>query len=182
MFLTRREALTLLATLTAGTIFGAHRLLAAATNAVGSSPAFSSSSLSLLNEIADTIIPATPDSGGAKAADVASFMQEIVRDFYDANERAVFTAGLSELQAASRAKFSGRKFEALAPEERHALLLTFEPPNPTPDFYRMLKQLTIWGYFSSEIGATQALAHVPVPDRYEACVTIDPATTKPWSE
>lgn len=178
---TRREALTLLATLCGGTIFGAHRLLAAAANAVAG-PSFSADQLALLNEIGETILPATPDSGGAKAADVAAFMQEIVRDFYDDAERATFLAGLTELQSASRAKFSGREFEDLTPDERHALLLGYEPPHPAPDFYRMLKQLTLWGYFTSEIGATQALAHLPIPERYSGCVVIDPATTKAWAE
>ena len=32
------------------------------------------------------------------------------------------------------------------------------------------------------IDAQKAFAHVPVPRRYEACLTIDPATTKPWAE
>jgi hypothetical protein len=182
MSLTRREALQLMATICGGTIFGAHRVLAAVANgATGSSP-FGASDLSLLNEIGETILPATPGSGGAKAADVAAFMNEIVRDFYDSTERATFTKGLAVLQSDSRAHYAGRKFEDLQPAERHALLLTYENPNPTPDFYRMIKQLTLWGYFSSEVGATQALAYLPVPGRYEGCITVDPATTKAWAE
>ena len=180
MILTRREALTLMATFCGGTLFGANRLLAGMTNAV-SGDVLSSSDRALLNEIAETIIPATSDSGGAKAADVATFMQEIVRDFYTETERSTFTAGIADVQSLSREKFSGREFEALSPNERHALLLTLEQPNPTPDYYRMIKQLTIWGYFSSEIGAKQALAYLPVPGRYDACVTIDQATTKAWA-
>jgi hypothetical protein len=31
----------------------------------------------------------------------------------------------------------------------------------------MIKQLTLWGYFTSKIGATQALQNVPVPGRYD---------------
>lgn len=183
MSLTRREALTLMATLCGGTIFGAHRMLAAAlANAADRPLAFSSTDHALLNEIAETILPTTPDSPGAKAADIATFMQEIVRDFYDSDERATFTRGLDQLQTSSRDKFSGRPFDELTPDERHRLLLGYEPPNPTPDFYRMLKQLTVWGYFSSEIGSTQALAHIAAPGRFEGCVTIDPVTTKAWAE
>ena len=181
--MTRREALTVLATLTTGTIFGAHRMLAGVANALASTqPGFTAADLSLLNEVGETIIPTTPDSPGAKAADVASFMQEIVRDFYTEAERMTFTTGLAQLQADSRAKHSGRKFEELTPYERHALLLGYEAPNPTPTFYEMLKQLTLWGYFSSEIGMTQAMAHIPVPGRFEGCITVDPETTKPWAE
>lgn len=182
MSMTRREALHLMATVCGGTIFGGHRMLAALANATTGSSPFASTDLSLLNEIGETIIPATPGSGGAKAANVAAFMEEIVRDFYDTTERTTFSHGLQVLQSDSRAKFSGRTFEALQPTERHALLLGYEKPNATPDFYRMIKQLTLWGYFSSEVGATQALAYLPVPGRYEGCVTIDPATTKAWAE
>jgi hypothetical protein len=181
MPLTRREALTLMATVCGGAIFGADRLLAGVANAVAGF-SLNSSDRALLNEIADTIIPATPDSGGAKAADVATFMEEIVRDFYSETERDTFAAGLSHLKSLSRENFSGRSFEGLSPNERYAFLLTFEKPNPTPDFYRMIKELTIWGYFSSEVGATQALAHLPVPGRFESCITIDQATTKAWAE
>jgi hypothetical protein len=45
----------------------------------------------------------------------------------------------------------------------------------------MLKQLTLWGYFTSEVGAKQALAYLPVPGRYEGCVTVA-ADAKPWAE
>jgi len=181
MTLTRRETLTLMATACGGTIFGANRLLAGVANAL-TGFSFTASDRALLNEIGETIIPATPDSGGAKDADVAIFMEEIVRDFYSPEERDSFNAGLKEVQSISRTNYSGREFTSLTPEERHTLLLTLEKPNPTPDYYRMVKQLTVWGYFSSEIGAKQALAYLPVPGRYEACVTIDHATTKAWSE
>ena len=181
MSLTRREALTLMATVCGGAIFGADRLLAGVANAL-TGFSFPASDPALLNEIGETIIPTTPDSAGAKAADVGTFMEEIVRDFYTEAERSVFTAGLTEVQSASRKKFSNRTFEALSPEERHTLLLTFEDPNPTPEFYKMMKQLTVWGYFSSEIGAKQALTYVPVPGRFEGCITIDQATTKAWAD
>ena len=181
----RREALQLIATLCGGTIFGAERLLAGDANPSSARDAnpFSASDLALLNEIADTILPTTPDSPGAKAADVAAFMEEIVRDFYTPAERATFARGIAALQSTSREKHSGRTFEKLNSNERHALLLTFENEKPQPpESYRMLKQLTFWGYFSSEIGVTQAYAHVAVPGRWEGCVTIDPKSTKPWAE
>ena len=39
--------------------------------------------------------------------------------------------------------------------------------NAPSHYYTMMKQLTLWGYFSSEIGATKALHHVAVPQRYD---------------
>ena len=37
-------------------------------------------------------------------------------------------------------------------------------------YFRMMKELTLLGYFTSEIGQTQALRYNPVPGKYEGCV------------
>lgn len=43
---------------------------------------------------------------------------------------------------------------------------------PLSPFFTLVKELTILGYFSSEIGCTQALAYVQVPGRYEGVVKL----------
>jgi hypothetical protein len=170
-----------MATLVGGTVFGAKQLFAGVVNAATSTGAFSPTTLALLNEVGETILPTTAGSAGAKAANVAGFMQEIVRDFYDEKERDIFVNGLGQLELASQAKFNGREFMELKPAERHDLLLSFEQQKPQPEYYRMMKQLSVWGYFSSEVGEKQALNHLPVPGHYEGCVTIAPGT-KAWAE
>ena len=81
--LTRREVLLRLAALAGGAFFGADRFLRGALSAAGGGAAFrlEPADRTLLNEIAEIILPATDDSPGAKAADVAAFMEEIVRVF-----------------------------------------------------------------------------------------------------
>ncbi len=177
----RREALVTLSALLGGTVFGAQRLLADVVNPATAGRALTAAQLAYLNEVAETIVPTTPGSPGAKAAGVAAFMQEIVRDFYDEKEFATFTTGPERLEEASRAMFSSRGYLDLLPGERFTLLMSLEKAQPQPDYYKMIKQLAVWGYFSSEIGMTQALAHVAVPGRYEADVTIGPRT-KAWSQ
>lgn len=44
---------------------------------------------------------------------------------------------------------------------------------PTP-FFNLLKELTLFGYFTSEAGATKALDYVPIPGRYDACIDLKP--------
>jgi hypothetical protein len=181
--MTRREALTLMAAGFGGTIFGARRLLAVAASAAEAAsisrlPAFDHA---LLNEIGETIIPTTPDSGGAKAANIAEFMEDIIRVQYDDTEQATFAAGLVQLQQTSRSQFSGREFLRLTSSERHELLVGFDQAKPQPVFYTMLKQLTVWGYFSSEIGATKAMVHAAIPGRFDPIVAITPGT-KAWSD
>ena len=51
--------------------------------------------------------------------------------------------------------------------------------NYTP-FFTILKDLTLTGYFTSEIGATQALEYVAVPGRYDGCVPLKPGQ-KAWA-
>src|SRR5690625_7543614 len=38
--------------------------------------------------------------------------------------------------------------------------------------YRVIKELTLCGYFTSEVGATQALEYVYILGRYEGCVPL----------
>jgi len=177
----RREALVAVTALFGTSVFGAQRLLAGLVGPPASGRTLSAADLALLDDVAETILPETPDSPGARAAGVAAFMQEAVNDLYDDDEAATFLAGPEQLRAASRAAHAGREFSELTPEERTALLLSLEDVDPQPKYYVMIKQLTVWGYFTSEIGATQALAHVAVPGRYDGDVAIQPGT-KAWSE
>ncbi|HMD62142.1 MAG TPA: gluconate 2-dehydrogenase subunit 3 family protein [Opitutaceae bacterium] len=179
----RREALILMAGGFGGAIFGARRMLAGVANAAEARAKvdFSGPDMALLNEVGETILPATAGSGGAKAANTAGFMRDMVRDFYDEDEQATFIAGLGLLQAASRGRFVGRGYLELTPTEQHDLLLGLDRAKPQPEYYRMIRQLTILGFFTSEVGATQAMNHVAVPGRFDGMVTIAPGT-KAWSE
>ena len=66
------------------------------------------------------------------------------------------------------------------PEQRHDLLVALDKeqkefqskkkPEESSHYFRMMKELTLWGFFTSEIGATQALRFVAVPGRYEGCI------------
>jgi hypothetical protein len=176
----RREALVLIAAGFTGTIFGARRMLAGVAQGAPTGILTDADRL-LLNEVGETILPATPGSGGARAANVAAFMEDMVGNFYDERERAAFTAGLLQIEAASRGMFSGRGFLELTATERHAFVMGFDETKPQPEFYRMIKQLAVWGYFTSEVGATHAMAHVAVPGRFDGVVTIPPGT-KAWSD
>jgi Gluconate 2-dehydrogenase subunit 3 len=41
-------------------------------------------------------------------------------------------------------------------------------------YFRMVKELALLGYFTSEIGYKQALRYVETPGRYEPCVPYTP--------
>jgi hypothetical protein len=160
---------------TGGTVFGAHRFLGGQAFAATSTPVtLSETDLALLAEVADTIVPRTKTSGGAKDAAIADFIADIASTFYDEHERDLLRTAPAFFDDASRTKYSGRDFRVLHPDERLNLLLELGRQKPQPEPYRMVKQLTLWGYWTSEIAAKQALEYLPVPGAYRGCVDATP--------
>ncbi len=172
----RRDAIARIAVLMGGAFIGGDAYLRGSplTGKLVSA-SFNGTDMVLLDEIGDTIIPAT-DTPGAKATGIGSFMAMMVADCYDDAQHAAFVAGLVKINVASRERF-GREFTAATPKERTTLLneLDAEQRKHTATkaagepahYFRLMKQLTLLGYFTSEIGATQALRFVEVPGRYD---------------
>ena len=48
-------------------------------------------------------------------------------------------------------------------------------------YYTMMKQLTLWGFFSSKTGMTETLRHLPVPGRYDGALPYAKGD-KAWAE
>ncbi|HEV7781859.1 MAG TPA: gluconate 2-dehydrogenase subunit 3 family protein [Chitinophagaceae bacterium] len=46
---------------------------------------------------------------------------------------------------------------------------SFEKEKMPAHYFTLMKQLTLWGYFTSEDGMRKALQYVPVPGRYDGC-------------
>lgn len=177
----RRDALGRVALLFGGTIVGSTAFLEGCRQPEVKSTAgltFSSDQIVFLDEVAETIIPAT-DTPGAKAAKVGAFMQVMVTDCYEEKDQKIFMNGITAIDKASDKAF-GYGFMKATPEQRHTLLtaLDKEQKQYTADkkkedpnhYFSLMKQLTMLGYFSSEIGATQALRYVAIPGRYEGCI------------
>ncbi|HEX2860443.1 MAG TPA: gluconate 2-dehydrogenase subunit 3 family protein [Lacunisphaera sp.] len=167
--LTRREVLARLGVLLGGALIGGDTWLRGGTLA-GKSPGngFTADEVELLDEIGETIIPAT-DTPGAKAAGIGAFMAMMVVDCYDEAHHAAFKAGLDRLAregflAASPAERTAR-LNALDGEQRRHQAAK-EPTEPA-HYFRMMKQLTILGFFTSEIGAAQVLLFEEVPGRFD---------------
>jgi hypothetical protein len=171
----RRAALKYTAAILGGSILGAEVFLSGCKLEPAPADLFSAEDIQLLDEIGETILPDSDRSPGAKAAEIGSFMQTIVRDCYAENERTIFIAGLAEVRQAAREKYAA-DFLALSLPQRTALLTEFDQiarsstAGEATHFFSMLKQLTIWGYFSSEVGATQAMRYLPTPGEYVGCV------------
>ena len=68
-----------------------------------------------------------------------------------------------------------------APRRRPSRRCCATPKPPAAPFVKALKSLTVLGYGTSRIGATQALADDQVPGRYRGCVDLAPGQ-RTWAE
>jgi hypothetical protein len=78
------------------------------------------------------------------------------------------------LQELKRSKdFLAQAVQENAPktESQQATAAATEPPNR---YFRMMKELSLLGYFTSEIGCTQAQVYEESPGKYEPCVPYKP--------
>jgi hypothetical protein len=192
MLLSRREALQRVSALLGGAALIGHAGLLtgcapAAAVARPGGAAFSAKELALLDEIADTILPPTA-TPGAKAAGVGPFIATMVADAYTAEQQRIFRAGLDTLERDCR-RATGTGFMTATPQQRLALLERidreqFEGGGRTRrgemHYFRMLKELALLGYFTSEIGYTQALRYAETPGRFDPCIPYKPGD-KAWA-
>jgi hypothetical protein len=185
MTITRREAVIRLAVAMGAGVVGP-RLLAAdfRVSASAGNTNFSADELALLDEIGDTIIPAT-DTPGAKAVGIGAFIAMMVRDCYPPRDQGEFKAGLGQIEARFSALYR-KSFREGAPADRTKFLNALdeeqkaftkanrvephtdgsETPDAPQHYFRMMKELTVLGYFTSEIGASKALRFIEVPGSF----------------
>ncbi len=171
---------------------------------------FSADQIDLLNEIAETILPATEKSPGAKAAQVGPFMAMMITDCFPQEVQTVFMEGLNDVETHSKNLFA-KDFRKLNAEERNTILEEIRQatlaqqkadseadkakaekevdnsPKPAVKhaplkderkdrayFFSTARDLCILGFFTSEIGQTQAYEYNQTPGRYEGCVDLKP--------
>ena len=182
---------------------------------------FTSEDIAFLDEVADTILPTTAKSPGAKAAKTGAFMALMVTDTYESKDQDVFKDGIKKLDDASKKMHGDTGFMKATPAQRLALLTqvdrdakaymdarenargsaaNVEKANEQADkrvgdqrqenapgaeagaggatavtkdspthWFRMMKELAMLGYFTSEVGYTKAMRYVESPGRYDGC-------------
>jgi hypothetical protein len=155
---------------------------------------FSPEQKNLVSEIAEIIIPRT-DTPGAKDAKVGEFIEMMLKDCYAAKDQDSFGKGLKELEdknflkstAAEQTdilkameKSAKEEMTKASEEKKKYTEAGKEYTDASVPFFRLVKELTLLGYFTSEEGATKALEYVPVPGRYDGCIDLKPGQ-KAWA-
>ncbi len=131
----------------------------------------------MVDTIAEIIIPAT-DTPGASAANVNRFIDAMVGESYLEEDRTRFMSGLEDINARCKKNY-GSPFVDCTAEQQRSLVATLDDETfgenasfdrENPPFFRMMKELVIVGYYTSEIGASQELKTNVVPGYYDGDV------------
>jgi Gluconate 2-dehydrogenase subunit 3 len=131
----------------------------------------------LVSTIAEHIIPET-DTPGARAAGVHIFIDKMLAEHYPAEDKQRVLGGLATIDARTWEECDRHFLDCNAAQQR-AVLVRIDheafaevPGRREAHWFRTLKELTVLGYYTSEIGATQELRYVAVPGRADGCVPL----------
>ena len=139
----------------------------------------------LVATIAELILPAT-DTPGAREAGVNEFVDLLLTDWLDAEGRDAFLERLSGFESDCLASH-GRSFLELSSDEQMAVLVPLDEQAAAlrkaakeaglseveePPFLLTMKEWTLAGYYTSEIGMTQELQHLRISGSYAGCMPL----------
>ena len=124
---------------------------------------FTPSQHALVEELSETIIPADGHSGGAKAAKVADYIDQVLRESFDDNQKTLWRDGLRLIDVMSQ-HYHGKTFVNATPEDRIVLLTVLSDHVQMTDlpevrFFVELKRMTVTGYYTSKIGIHDELEY-----------------------
>jgi hypothetical protein len=198
----RREALRLLA---AGTVLqlAPRNLLAALREArklvetQAASRTLNAHQQATARVMAELILPKT-DTPGATEVGATDFIDLMLTEWYDEQDRARFLNGLADVDLRTQALF-GRSFIEASPDQQAEILtwlgqkMTTEAeslPRPrgrsspalSKNFYSMFRRLTLTAYYTSEAGATAELHFQVIPDSQDECAEVPSAKGGPANQ
>ncbi len=117
---------------------------------------FTPAEFALVDEISDMIIPTDAQSGGARAAGVAAYIDARMAEAFEPEEGVRWRAGLKAVEDLSR-ELNGTAFMSSTPAQRLAVLTCMaaaesDPKTPAEKFFGQIKGSTIRAYYTSKVG------------------------------
>lgn len=145
---------------------------------------------SIVSTVAEIIIPRT-DTPGAKDTGVPAFIDQLLSEVYSESDQKFFLDGLTAFNEQAMQEY-GDPFVDLSEEDQAAFVKKVHDaaveaertvkPAPKRPFILMMKEMTMLGFFTSEVGATQVLQYAPVPGAYKGCIPVSEAGNgKRWA-
>jgi hypothetical protein len=123
---------------------------------------FNAAQMALIATISEQIIPTDDHSPGAIAAEVPAFIDLMISES-PAETKKLWTDGLAAMDRLSQQKYQ-KDYNSAAKEQQIAILTEISKNETKPvtleeRFFRAIKNLTIDGYYTSEIGIKQELQY-----------------------
>lgn len=178
--LSRRDILKDAATVIGGSVLASHlgpfTIRAALAAAADAAPVFfSADQFSMIESMAELIIPET-DTPGAIDAGVPHFIDLMMAEWASDVRQTRYRQGLGDIDSRAR-QLGAADYLSADPGDRLDLLSALDreahAESASASFFREFKQMVLFAYYSSEVGATQELQYEPMPGRYRACAPIE---------
>jgi hypothetical protein len=127
---------------------------------------FSDEEFHLIEGITDALLPAT-STPGALDAKVPFFLDLVVKNCLTKEDQQLIKDGLQQMS-------EKEKFSSLSSEEKTNAIKKIDDTAFKDDtgstWFRIIKKLSLIGYFTSQEGMTKALNYVKIPGDYQACI------------
>jgi glucoside 3-dehydrogenase (cytochrome c) hitch-hiker subunit len=124
----------------------------------------------LIEQIADTLLPATPSSPGARAAGVGPIINLLLTDCREPADQKRVVDGLKQFR-----NTVGDHFASMTRANRENWLRRVDGEAIAAGgahYFPLVRELSLQAYFSSEIGMTKALRYVMTPGKWVGCVPL----------
>ena len=149
---------------------------AASAATAGEPPAFfDAGQFSLVESMVDVMIPET-DTPGAAGAGVHYFIDLMMSEWASAERQSRYVDGLAELGRALAGP-GGEPFAELSTAERYKRLSAVDTAAFADEsgehFFREFKRMALFGYYSSQPGATEELQYEALPGPFRPCMPVD---------
>ena len=127
-----------------------------------------------ITAIAEMIIPET-DTPGATTVRVNEFIDLLVTEWYQAPERDELLAGIAAIDTRSQ-ETRGASLVNLPAADQAALLESLDgaqgPDGSAEWAFARIKDLTIYGYFTSEVVMKDVIHYQVIPGRHDGCIHV----------
>lgn len=179
----RREAISRIAMVMGGTLLSTDSVFATASRVVedydGDAPGiglFTKKQIKIMDEMADVILPRTTTPGAKDAKTVGQFMARFISDCHEEREQKIALNGLAKLDEECKKRY-GKTFMKASRQQRHDFFAELDAEqraytkskkaDEPVHWFRLFWELSLFGFFTSEVGSTQVLRWTMVPGRYE---------------
>ncbi len=143
---------------------------------------FTDAEMTTVVAMANQIIPRT-ETPGAIDVGVPGFIDRMLSGYYQDREGSIIRAGLQQVAEDAKA-LRGKSFAALTNDEQIELMRRYDreqfdytranasTSNPPPHYFRLIKELTIIGFCTSESGATKLMKYQQTPGPFRGDVPL----------